>query len=507
MTQAEFVHPSQDPAGALARMVAHTRFEDIPASLVELARKAIFDTLSVTIAGSSWEVCPAIVDQAMEWGGAPQSRVAVYGHRLPAPLAAFANGVMARAIDMGDVHETGGHVSEWNVPVMLSALGLAGRRITGRDFITAYVVGAELSVRCSAALNLVRYQTTRGMPGEWYGALCGAASAARLLDCTADETWNALGMCYSVHSMSEHSKYAEGTQMARVQHSFAGDTAIKSVLLTRRGVTAPRGIFQGYPGGILHHLEWDDVQPELLTEGLGTRWHLGEGLSMKPYSACKFTHSFIASAAELVRVHGIDHREIAAINCRGSDAARMTFEPAEAKWNPRSVPEAMFSAPYAIATAVMTGGFFLGDLTREAIDEPARRALMSRVTIAADRSISEDFEGYWVEIALRDGHHFEMVTPYTKGHTRNPLSWDDQAEKLRRCAAYAARPFSEGELRRLEQLCRSLDRLDDATMLLDAMVPGGMQPNDPGFISPESAHGGASSGRMANPIELAGAAS
>ena len=471
MTPTEFVHPTRDPAGALARMVAETRFEDIPAPLVERAKKAIFDTLSVMIAGSSWEVCPAIVEQIMEWGGNPQSRVAVYGHRLPAPLAAFANGVMARAIDMGDVHETGGHVSEWNVPVMLAALGISGRRITGRDFLTAYVVGAELSVRCSAALNLVSYQTTRGMPGEWYGSLCGAASAARLLDCSADETWNALGMCYSVHTMSEHSKYSEGTQMARVQHSFAGDTAIKSVLLTRRGVSAPRGIFQGYTSGILHHLEWHDVQPELLTEALGTRWHLGEGLSMKPYSACKFTHSFIASTAELVRVHGLDYREIAAIKCQGSDPARMTFEPAEAKWNPRSVPEAMFSAPYTIATAAMTGGFFLEDLQPEAINNLERRALMGLVSITVDPSIKADFEGFHVEIVMQDAARFEMVTPFTKGHTTNPLSWADQADKLRRCAAYAARPFAPVELDRLAQLCRSLDRLDDANQLLDAMVP------------------------------------
>ena len=40
MSHVKFVHPSQDPAGALARMVADTRYEDIPASLVELAKKA-----------------------------------------------------------------------------------------------------------------------------------------------------------------------------------------------------------------------------------------------------------------------------------------------------------------------------------------------------------------------------------------------------------------------------------------------------------------------------------
>lgn len=468
----DYVHPSQDPAGALARMVVETRFEDLPAALVELAKKAIFDTLSVIIAGSAWEVSPAIVEQILEWGGAPQSRVLVYGDRVPAPLAAFANGVMARAIDMGDVHETGGHVSEWNVPAMLAALGIAGRPISGREFITAYVVGAELSVRSSAALNLVRYQTNWGMPGEWYGSLCAAASVARLLDCSVDETWNALGMCYSVHSQSEHSKYSEGTQMARVQHCFAGDTAIKSVLLTRRGVTAPRGIFSGYPSGILHHIAWDDVQPELLTAELGTHWHLADGLSMKPYSACKFAHSFIASTAQIMADHQLDHRDIERITCIGSDAARMTFEPAAAKWNPQTVSEAMFSAPYTIATAAITGGFFLGDLAPAEIARADKRALMARIAISADPAIKQDFEGFPVEIALKDGRRFSHVTPYTRGHTRNPLTWVDQVAKLRNCARFSAQPFSDAELARLAALCQSLDSIADAGELIEAMVPG-----------------------------------
>jgi hypothetical protein len=276
------VLPQDDPAGALAGMVTATRFEDIPAAVVDLAKKAILDTLAVTLAGSGWEVSPAIAAQVVEWGGTPRATVLVHGHRVPAPMAAFANGAMARAIDMGDVHETGGHVTEWNVPAMLSVLGIAGAPIDGKAFLAAYIVGAEVGVRASAALSLVRYHTTWGMPGEWNGRLCATASVARLLGLDRDGTWNAMGMAYTVHGMSEYDKYSEGTQMARVQHSFAGDTAVKSVLLTRLGVTAPRGIFQGVPSGILRHIAWDDVQPELLTEGLGRHWQLAEGLSMKP---------------------------------------------------------------------------------------------------------------------------------------------------------------------------------------------------------------------------------
>jgi 2-methylcitrate dehydratase PrpD len=44
----------------------------------------------------------------------------------------------------------------------------------------------------------------------------------------------------------------------------------------------------------------------------------------------------------------------------------------------------MFSAPYTIATAAMTGGFFLDDLRIEAILDEDRRDLMRRVSITSD---------------------------------------------------------------------------------------------------------------------------
>ncbi|BBF69944.1 MmgE/PrpD family protein [Sphingomonas bisphenolicum] len=464
------VLPEHDPAGALARMVADTRYEDLPAGVIDLAKRAILDTLAVTIAGSGWEVSPAIAAQVAEWGGAPQATVLVHGHKVPAPMAAFANGVMARAIDMGDVHETGGHVTEWNVPAMLSVLGIAAGPVSGRDFLTAYVTGAEVGVRASAALNLVRYHTTWGMPGEWNGPLCAAASVAHILGLNADETWNAMGMAYTVHGMSEYNKYSEGTQMARVQHSFAGDTAVKAALLTRRGVTAPRGIFQGVPSGILRHVAWDDVRPELLTDDLGTRWQLAEGLSMKPYSACKFTHSFIASTVAIIQGQGLDWRDIDRIDCVGSNSARMTFEPAAAKWNPRSVPEAMFSAPYTIATAAISGGFFLQDLHVDRIMDEERRALMQRVHIMADPAHADQFEGFPVTITLTDGRRFTHVTPYVKGHSRNPMDWDDLADKLGRCAPFAAVALPQSKLDKLVALCRAMEEVEDMRDVLTLMT-------------------------------------
>jgi 2-methylcitrate dehydratase PrpD len=470
MNAFEPIRPEQDPAGKLAAMVVNTAFEDIPVGVIELAKKAILDTLAVTIAGSNWEVSPQIVRQVVEWGGAPQSPILVHGQRVPAPLAAFANGVMARGIDMGDVHVTGGHVTEWNIPAMLAALGIADKPVTGKKFLTTYVTGNELGVRVNTAMNGTSHASF-GVPGEYMGPLCATASVARLLGLSVEETWNALGIAYSNHGMSEMQKYAEGTQMARVQHAFAGETAIKAALLSRQGVTGPKGIFLGVPGGSFRHIGWSDVRPEILTDDLGKRWIYAEGLSMKPYSACKFTHSFIAGAIEIMRRDRLDYREIARVRCIGSEGARMTIEPKEAKWNPKTVGEALYSTPYTVASAIIGGDVFLGDFTVEEVNRAGKRELMQKISVETDPAITDQFEGFSVEITLQDGRVFRQCTPYVLGHTRNPMSWDDLQQKLDKCAAYAAVPLAQAKLSRLVELCTELDKVEDVSELLGALTP------------------------------------
>lgn len=460
----------QDPAGELARMIVETPFESIPAEIVELAKQAIFDTLTVIIAGSSWQVSPQVVEQLTEWGGAPQSPILIYGTRVPAPPAAFANGVMARCIDMGDVHEAAGHLSEWNVPTMLAALGMTERKVTGREFITAYLAGCELGVRTIVAANGMDH-TNDGIVGEFHGPLIAAASVSRILGLTVEETWNALGICYSVHGLSEIQKYPEGTQMVRVQHGFAGETAIKAVSLTQRGITAPKGIYMGYPGGVLRRIPWRGVDPTRLTDGLGKTWLYADGLSMKPYAGCKFTHSFIAATIEIMARHKIDHHDIVAIACVGSVAAKLCTVPAAAKWNPQSAAECLFSAPYMIATAVLRGDVFINDFEEPERFREDKRELMKKITITHDAAIKDAFEGYSVEVILEDGRRFHHVTPYVKGHSRNRMTWDDLTSKFWKCSAYAAVPMPQAKLDRLVDLCKSLEDLPDMREVVAVMTP------------------------------------
>lgn len=462
------IKPEQDPSGKLAEMVVNTRYEDIPADVIDIAKKVIFDTIAVTIAGSNWEVSPQIAELVQEWGGKPESTVLVYGYKVPAPSAAFANGVMARAIDMGDVHELSGHVFENIIPPLLSAVGMKKTKTTGKDFIIAAIVGAEVSVRAAAAIGLPSH-TRIGVPGEFQNSMTGAASVARLMGLSIEETWTALGICYSVHAAAEMQKYAEGTQMARVQHSFASDTAIKAPLLAQRGITAPKGIFLGVPGGILRHLPYDDFNPDYLTDGLGKKWFFAE-TSLKPYASCKFTHSYADAMIGVMKTHKFDHKEIASIHCVGSEGSRMTIEPKEAKWNPETVAEACFSAPYVVATAAIAGKVFLDDFTDQEMKRSDKRELMKHITVGIDAGRS-NFDGFTVEVTLKNGKKFSNTSQYVLGHPKNPMGWDDVTEKFWRCVPYAAREISKSKLQRVVELCTNLDQATDITELIESLIP------------------------------------
>jgi hypothetical protein len=196
------VLPEHDPAGPLARMVAETRYQDIPAAVTDLAKRAILDTLAVTVAGSGWEVSPAIADQVAEWGGAPQATVLIHGHQVPAPMAAFANGVMARAIDMGDVHETGGHVTEWNVPAMLSVLGIADGAISGRY---ASDSRRELS-RC------------RGSGGDFFGGLLLSSFPMPREEFMKAVLWDVGDPCEDVGEPGERIDVVEPSRAEQAEH-------------------------------------------------------------------------------------------------------------------------------------------------------------------------------------------------------------------------------------------------------------------------------------------------
>ena len=216
--------PDKDPAQRLAQMVADTKYEDLPAAAIERAKMAVLDTIAIMIGGTTATSGPVTTELFERWSGSGEGRVLFHGYKAPAPLAAFVNGVYGRALDLGDVSVEGGHISEFVVPALLSGVDVSGKKISGKDFLTAYNVAAEWGCRHHYAMRL-HVHNVDGVPGE-AGWTLTTPALAKLFGLTKEETLNAVGISFTCHGLPEQEKYYEGRESVRVQHgAFTGMSA------------------------------------------------------------------------------------------------------------------------------------------------------------------------------------------------------------------------------------------------------------------------------------------
>src|SRR5690606_32648431 len=120
----------------------------------------------------------AAITYAVDAGGAERATAVGVGRRLPAPAAAFVNGVLAHSLDYDDTHLPSVlHPSANVVPAALAAAEDAGA--SGDDVVRAIAVGLEVAVR----LGMAGYDEKLGNSvffehGQHATSICGAMGAA-----------------------------------------------------------------------------------------------------------------------------------------------------------------------------------------------------------------------------------------------------------------------------------------------------------------------------------------
>src|SRR5437899_1857557 len=244
---------SKQPGGIsvieqLAAYVVTESFEKLPEATVRAARRAILDTLGVTLAGSV-EPTAARVRALIAHRRAPDEATIV-GTPLRASVedAALANGTASHALDYDDLNQSlSGHPS---VPILAAALALAERRRTsGAALLAAFVAGVEVEAKLGRALNPAHYEI------GWHatatlGVFGAAAAAAKLLGLSAERTAHALAIAAS---MASGIKANFGTDCKPLHVGHAARCGIEAALLAETGFTGnPRALEHGDGFGATH---------------------------------------------------------------------------------------------------------------------------------------------------------------------------------------------------------------------------------------------------------------
>ncbi|WP_422747659.1 MmgE/PrpD family protein [Micromonospora sp. WMMD1219] len=453
----------------LATFAADTAAEALPDEVVASVRARVLDVLGLCVAARPLPTSQAALDYVAEQGGRGQATAVGLDEKVPAALAAFANGVLAHSLDYDDTHLPSVlHPSASVVPAALAAAEASGA--SGRETVAAIAVGLEVCVR----LGMAGYDPAAGNSvffehGQHATSICGtlggAVAAARLLKLDADGALDALGVSASMAAGLIESNRNGGT-VKRIHCGWAAHAAVSAAQLARHGVTGPPTVLEGRFGFFQAFLRGEFDGDEIV-RGLGTDWAV-PGIFFKPYPANHFTHAAIDAAIAL-RERGLPLDEIESITLGvPTPTVRTIGQPIERKRAPQTGYEAQFSGPYAVVAGLIGGGGLgvdLADFTDALAHDPQRRALMALVDVVGDERCDAIFPHQFpavLRVVTRDGREWVQEVLANRGGPQRPLSDAELAVKFRTNAA----ALPEATADRITEEVHRLDRAPDVHGLM-----------------------------------------
>ena len=433
----------------------------VPDEALALARKALLDTIAVSLSGSQLRSAQIAGDLALELGAAPATSSLIgRGCRANVLAAALANGTAAHAELFDDNSEPMmAHPSAALVSALL-ALGQA-RRCSGREVLLAYVAGFEINVALGRRLNPKMYENgwhvTRTL-----GVLGATAACCRLLGLAAGPFAAALGVAASLASGLRQNF---GTMTMALHAGLTARDAVQATLLAEKGFLSDSDALDGRYGFFNQF-----VGHQLDGLPLGQPFELvASGIIFKPYPSGAPTHAAVSAALTLHPEVSGNLDRIDSIACRVHPWNFMTLR----EGLPEDTLRARVSLRYCIAAALRFGALGSRQFTQDALRDATVQRLMKRIDIREDASLPDNglFPAQ-VDLRLADGRTLSHRCDVPPGAPDRPMSDAEAEHKYRSCAGVVLDPPA---IERVRAMILGIDRLADVGELCSALE-GGRQP-------------------------------
>jgi len=438
----------------LAHHVATTRWDDIPSGVRHQAKRSLMNFFAVALAGCRTGPVEIALRSLAEFSGGRQATIVGRRERIDALSAAFLNAAGANVHDYCDTHVR--TVIHPTAPVAPALLALAElRRVSGADFLLAFILGNEIQARIGLAISPSHYE--RGWHITSTCGVFGAASgAAKLLGLDERQMVWALG---TAATQSAGLCECLGTPAKSVSVGNAARNGLWSALLAERGFDGPPEPLAGAQGYFHALAEAPDLS--LVTAGLGDSWEI-MATSYKPYPCGFVIHPVLDCVLDWRRDHPA--AEVVRVVVRGNPLlSDRTDRP-----NVSTGRESQVSVQHAVAAALVTGKAGLEQFTDACVRDPKVLALRSNVKVVRDPAFSTIAAA--VEITTVDGATHRLSQTATRGSDVNPMSDGDLEEKLRTAAVGWD---SQHDVTPLIDAVWALDTSTDVSRLASLAVPQG----------------------------------
>ena len=407
-----------DETLALARFATETTLESIPAEVQERAKTLILDTMGIAIrARHEGDATPSLMSalRSLGYGGGSAHTLGDADGWSPMG-AALLNGAFAHSLDFDDTHAAGSiHPSAPIVPAALAAAEMVNA--DGAKTLEAIIIGYEIQIRLSLAMNPSEHYARGYHPTATCGAFGAAAAAGHVLGLSTEQMVNAFGLsqCQAAGTLEF---LTEGSWSKPFQVGWAAHGGVVAATCARDDFFAPQHGVEGKRGFLSAYAP--NSNPARAVADLGSVWET-MNIAVKPYPSCRYSHAAMDAVKELTAANDIKPEEVSAIHV-GLPVNGMAIigEPLATKHKPSSIVDGQFSMPFLAAVTLREGGLGWDDY-KEHLKDEATLALTQKVDCKLDERAEAAFPANMagaVEIETARGS-FSTFVEIPKGEPKN----------------------------------------------------------------------------------------
>ena len=440
----------------LASYIVTSRIESVPDDVRHEARRAIVNFMGCALGGSVDTAVDRAIQAFEPFAGKPTASILGRSERTDPLHASLMNGISSHVYDFDDttpknyVHPTS--------PVASALFAFASaNRVSGRDFMEAFILGFEAESRIANAVYPAHYDVGWHITGT--AGVFGAATAiGKLLKLPEQQMIWDIGLAAT---QAAGLREMFGSMAKALHPGRAAQNGYGAALLAQAGFTAGEHGLEGPRGFAAVQAAKYDLSK--ITTRLGTDFDLRAN-TYKPFPCGIVNHPTIDGCIQLHGEHHIDPAKIAAVRLR---VAPLVMD----LCNQRGITKGLqgkFSVYHGAAIGLVRGKAGIQEYTDETVNDPTVRRVRELVSAVGDPSITEDQAR--IEVQLASGETLARFVEQSLGNVHRPMS-DKQLEYKFRDQAVAALPAAQVE--KAIKLCWRIDELDDVAELIQAAVPSG----------------------------------
>ena len=409
----------------LAEFIVSTNYHELPEDVVKQAKLCFLDFLGVSLRGSKSKSAIIARNIICEYNKPQHNQSTIIGGHYTNPLdAALANGISAHSLDLDDGHRLAQlHPGACVIPAAISLAEVNGK--SGKDFITALVVGYQVAIQVGMLLNPEHREKGFHSTGTC-GTLGAAAAAAKILDLNKNAVLNSLGIAGTQAAgllESDHS----GSMAKHLHAGRAAQSGVLSAFLAKEGFTGAHSIIEGNEG-ILKTMSSEDVLQKKDTWKIGIEKYEILRVYFKKYPVCRHLHSSLDATLNIMNSNSINPADI-------QDITVETYEIAAShdNYQPRSLEGIRQSLPFNIAIAVREGNLSIGEISESSKDNKIIETA-SKVKIKIDNDLNNLYPTKRPSrVTIRcEGNVYTERVDLAKGEPENPFSKDELLTKFRK---------------------------------------------------------------------------